>query len=236
MAPPTAPTPSFQRPMFRMLKAILWPWPMSPSTLSTGIVQSSRKSGQVELPRMPSLCSSGPIVRPGALRSTKKPVNFSPSTLAKTVNRSAKPALVMYCFDAGELPALAVGRLAPPCVLARQRVRARARLGQRVGGDQLADGEARADTSRCCSAVPNSTSGIVPMPTCAPKLTANDPSRLAASVIRLELVLSPPRPPYASGTSWPSRPTSPAFSQQRAHHARLLRLDLGEARHRPRAS
>ena len=62
-----------------------------------------------------------------------------------------------------------------------------------------------------CSAVPNSTSGIVPMPTCAPKLTANDPWRLAASVIRLELVLSPPRPPYASGTSWPSRPTAPAF-------------------------
>src|SRR5947207_786182 len=47
---------------------------------------------------MPSLCSSGPMVRPGALRSTRKPVNFSPSTLANTVNRSAKPALVMNCF------------------------------------------------------------------------------------------------------------------------------------------
>ena len=26
-----------------------------------------------------------------------------------------------------------------------------------------------------CSGVPNSTRGIVPMPTCAPKLTANEP-------------------------------------------------------------
>ncbi len=38
------------------------------------------------------------MVRPGALRSTRNAVNFSPSTLANTVNRSAKPALVMYCF------------------------------------------------------------------------------------------------------------------------------------------
>ena len=58
--PPTPPTPSFQRPMFRMLKAILWPWPIVPSTLSAGTTQSSRIRGQVLLPRMPSLCSSGP--------------------------------------------------------------------------------------------------------------------------------------------------------------------------------
>ncbi len=94
-APPIAPTPSFQRPMLRMLKAILCPWPIVPSTFSIGMVQSSRKSGQVELPRIPSLCSSGPMVSPGAPRSTRKAVNFSPSTLANTVKRSAKPALVM---------------------------------------------------------------------------------------------------------------------------------------------
>ena len=37
-------------------------------------------------------------MRPFAPRSIKKPVNFSPSTLANTVNRSAKPAFVMYCL------------------------------------------------------------------------------------------------------------------------------------------
>ena len=65
MAPPTAPTPSFKRPMLRMLKAILCPWPIVPSTASTGIVQSSRKSGQVELPRMPELVLLGPDRQPG---------------------------------------------------------------------------------------------------------------------------------------------------------------------------
>src|SRR5678815_1091084 len=98
-APATEPTPSFQRPMLRMLNAILCPCPIVPSTESIGMVQSSRNSGQVELPRMPSLCSSGPTVNPGALRSIRKAVNCSPSTLANTVNRSAKPALVMNSFD-----------------------------------------------------------------------------------------------------------------------------------------
>ena len=49
--------------------------------------------------------------------------------------------------------------------------------------------------------VPNSTMGIVPMPTCAPKLTAYEPCMATASAMRLELVLSPPRPPYSSGMS-----------------------------------
>ena len=47
---------------------------------------------------MPSLCSSGPIERPGVPRSTRNAENCSPSTFAYTVNRSAKPALVMNCL------------------------------------------------------------------------------------------------------------------------------------------
>src|SRR5439155_7722383 len=54
---------------------------------------------QVEEPRMPILCSSAPTENPGKVRSTKNAVNFSPSTLAKTVNRSAKPALVIHIFS-----------------------------------------------------------------------------------------------------------------------------------------
>jgi len=34
-------------------------------------------------------------VRPGVPRSTRKAVNFSPSTFAKIVKMSAKPAFVM---------------------------------------------------------------------------------------------------------------------------------------------
>jgi len=45
------------------------------------------------------LCSSPPIENPGKDFSTRKAVNFSPSILAKTVNRSAKPALVIHIFS-----------------------------------------------------------------------------------------------------------------------------------------
>src|SRR5207237_1153143 len=41
-------------------------------------------AGVVELPRIPSLCSSRPWVNPGVPRSTIRAVNFVPSTLRKT--------------------------------------------------------------------------------------------------------------------------------------------------------
>ena len=39
------------------------------------------------------------MVSPGAFRSTRKAENFSPSILPKTVNRSAKPLLVIHIFS-----------------------------------------------------------------------------------------------------------------------------------------
>src|ERR1017187_6550439 len=98
-APPTQAAPSLKRPMLRMLNAMWCPLPTSPNRFSTGTWQSARISGQVEDPRMPSLCSSEPIEKPGVLRSIRKAENFSPSTLAKTVNRSAKPLLVIHIFS-----------------------------------------------------------------------------------------------------------------------------------------
>ena len=83
--PPTANAPSLSRPTLRMLKAILWPLPISPRTFSTGTLQSSKMSGVVELPRRPSLCSSRPWVKPGMPRSTIIAVNFVPSILRKTM-------------------------------------------------------------------------------------------------------------------------------------------------------
>ena len=58
---------------------------------------------------MPILCSSGPTVNPGVPLSTMKPVNCSPSTLAKTMNTSAKPALVMYSFEPFRIQCLPSG-------------------------------------------------------------------------------------------------------------------------------
>ena len=81
-----------------MLKAILWPLPISPRTFSTGTLQSSKISGVVELPRMPSLCSSRPWVNPGVPRSTIIAVNRVPSILRKTTYTSAKPPFVIHIF------------------------------------------------------------------------------------------------------------------------------------------
>ncbi len=53
------------RPTFRMLNAMRWPLPISPSRFSAGTFTSSNDSAQVDEPRMPSLCSSGPTTRPG---------------------------------------------------------------------------------------------------------------------------------------------------------------------------
>ncbi len=47
---------------------------------------------------MPIFFSSAPMEKPGVSRSTMKQENFSPSTLAKMMNTSAKPPLVIHIF------------------------------------------------------------------------------------------------------------------------------------------
>ena len=98
LAAPVAAAQSFSLPMFSILKAMMWPLPISPSRLSLGITQFSKKSCLVLDPLIPILCSSSPKVRPGVPRSTMNALNLSPSTLANTVNTSAKPALVIHIF------------------------------------------------------------------------------------------------------------------------------------------
>ena len=143
--------------MLRMLKAILWPCADRPEHVvgrDRAVLEDT--AGRSSCRGCPACAPRGRSCRPGALRSTRNAVNFSPSTLANTVNRSAKPALVMYCLvpvsfqllPSAESTALRLGG---------QRVGARARLGERVGGDPLAGGQAWADSCRFCSAVPNST-------------------------------------------------------------------------------
>ncbi len=85
LAPPVTPAPSLKRPMFRMLKAILWPLPISPRRFSLGICASLKISGQVELPLMPVFFSSAPRETPGVPFSMMKAVKCSPSTLAKVM-------------------------------------------------------------------------------------------------------------------------------------------------------
>ncbi len=71
--------------MLRMLNAILWPLPISPSRFSFGITASLRISGRVELPLIPVLRSSGPTLTPGIPFSMMNAVKCSPSTFANVM-------------------------------------------------------------------------------------------------------------------------------------------------------
>jgi len=82
---PLTQAPSFRRPTFSTLKAILCPLPISPSTFSTGTFASSRISEVVEEPWIPSFFSWGPGVTPSKVRSTRNAVKCSRSIFAKTV-------------------------------------------------------------------------------------------------------------------------------------------------------
>ena len=99
LAPPEVMAPSLKRPKLSTLKATLWPLPISPSTASAGTATSCRRTGVVDEPCSPNLCSSLPDETPGQARSTMNAVNCSPSTLAKTMNTSAKPPLVIHIFS-----------------------------------------------------------------------------------------------------------------------------------------
>src|SRR6185295_7443227 len=62
-----------------------------------------------------------------------------------------------------------------------------------------------------CASLPKSTSGTIVRLACAPKVAPNDAERASLSETTSEVTLSSPSPPYASGTSTPSRPRSAPF-------------------------
>ena len=65
LAPPEAIAPSLNRPKLSTLNATLWPLPISPSTASAGILTSCSRTGVVDEPWSPILCSSLPDDTPG---------------------------------------------------------------------------------------------------------------------------------------------------------------------------
>ena len=98
LLPPITMAHNLNRPMFKTLKAILCPFPISPSRLSFGILTFSKNTCRVLDPLIPSFISSSPSVSPGVSFSTIKQENSSPSTFAKTMNKSANPAFVIHIF------------------------------------------------------------------------------------------------------------------------------------------
>ncbi len=89
----------FMRPRLSVHMATLWPLPTSPSRLPTGIATSSSCRAHTEEPCRPRSFSCPPTESPGLSRSRRKAEKAVPSTLAKRMNRSAQPALVIHCLD-----------------------------------------------------------------------------------------------------------------------------------------
>ena len=97
--PPTAPAANLILPEFRIFKAILKPPSLSPKRFSFGTGQSVKNTCLVEDPFIPNFFSSSPNVIPPNDFSTINADRFlSSSILAKTINKSAKPALVIHIF------------------------------------------------------------------------------------------------------------------------------------------
>src|ERR1039457_5567064 len=118
-AAPTPAGPSLSRPLLRMLNAITCPRPISPNTFSTGTGTLSRYTAVVELPVMPILCSSAPLLTPGKFR--------------EQLGRAAvcNPHLLAVQHVVFSIR----GEIGPRSCC--QRIRPRQRLGERIGGQHL---------------------------------------------------------------------------------------------------
>ena len=140
-------------------------------------------SGAVDEPCRPILCSSRPWLTPGNPRSTMKAVNASPSTLAKTMKTSAKPQLVIHIFSPVSAKLPSASRIARRA--RAQRVRARARLAERIGADLLAahePGRYALSAPRCRSrAAARSRDRSARRTWCRTRPSARCPRRRAAS-------------------------------------------------------
>ena len=141
-APPTHMAPSLKRPMLRMLKAMMCPLPISPSRFSTGTWQSVRIRGHVEDPRMPILCSSAPIEKPGKVFSTRKAVNFVAIDFREDGEQVGEAGVGDPHFLAVQDVVLAIGgeRGAGAAV---ERVGSGRGFRESVGADDFSGGQAR---------------------------------------------------------------------------------------------
>ena len=81
--------------IYRPLKAIAFPCPISPNTFSTGTSQFSKYKVTVDEPFIPIFFSSDPIIKPGKFFSTIKDVYSLRPVLAKVTTTSDQAPLVM---------------------------------------------------------------------------------------------------------------------------------------------
>ena len=79
-----------------------------------------------------------------------------------------------------------------------------------------------------CAGVPNSTIGMVPMPTWAPKLTANEPKPTDRLGDQAGAGLVASQTAVGLGDIVAKQPDGSRFLQNRPHQARLFRLNFGQ--------
>ena len=188
-APPPHIAPSLKRPKFSTLNAILWPLPTSPSRFSAGtlhVLQQHRRRRRAVQPHLVLFLAAADT--PGNARSTMKAVKCSPSTLAKTMKRSAKPPLVIHIFSpfSTKLPSACCAAR----VLRAERVGARARLAEAVRADDLAGRSARQVLALLRLGAEERRAAGSSRLACAPNVAPNDAARdmLLADDERRDLV------------------------------------------------
>ena len=215
--PPVHIAPSLKRPKLSMLNAILWPLPISPSRFSAGTGASCRMTGVVDEPCRPILCSSLPLLTPRKRALDDEGGEVLAVHLGEDdedVGEAAvgDPHLLAVqrrsCRRAGASPApWRPARPSPiPTRSARRRRPARPTT------------QLRQVLAASASSVPNRGSAGCTGSACAPKVAPNDADR--AIVLGDDQRRRPCRARRrrsASGTSTPSRPSSP---QRRSSVAR----------------
>ena len=134
--------PSFRRPRFRILNAMMWPRPISPSRFSTGTGTLSKKTGVVELPLMPIFFSSAPLddAGKGALHEKRREL------FAADLREDGEEIGLAAVGDPHLLAVEDVVRAVRRKIgagLRGQRVGSRLRLAQAIGGDHFGAGKLR---------------------------------------------------------------------------------------------
>ena len=166
-----------------MHSATRCPLPISAENVLDGDRPRRRASGRRPTTRAGrGSRSCPPTVSPGVSRSSRKAVNFVPSTLANRMNRSAHPALVIHCFGAvDDVVRAALVQDGGGADVHGVRPRAGLRQGQR-GHDPAV--HAALEVARpAATSVPKLMSGNVPMPWWAKTVEARPPKAERFSLI-----------------------------------------------------
>src|SRR6266850_1507861 len=209
-AMPTACAAIPMRPPSRVDRASLKPPPASPSRFAAGTRQSWKTSCAVSDPRMPSLRSSLPTLKPFVPFSTTNAamplLPFAGSVCAKTIATSAIEPLVMKFF-------VPFSNQPSPSLRAVVRIAAASlpEAGSERAKHPIFSPFASPGSQRSfCASLPKRRIGATARLPCVHSTTpVLAHARLISSRTRTYVIMSRPAPPYRSGTSMPMNPSFP---------------------------